>query len=101
MRIVGGRGTNGGKLLEPGIADELPNQFRLAITCLRGGCSMIASVTLINQILSGHRPMGVSISLMLVILQATVIIFGYLHLFTKNRKGMFSLLWGDFACSGP
>ena len=58
MRIVGGRGTNGGTLLEPGIADELPNQFRLAITCLRGGCSMIASVTLINQILLGQGQLG-------------------------------------------
>ena len=58
MRIVGGRGTNGGMLLEPGIADELPNQFRLAITCLRGGRSMIASVTLINQNPSGQGQLG-------------------------------------------
>ena len=56
---------------------------------------MIASITLINQVLLGHGPMGVSISLMLVILQATVILFGYLHLFTKNRKGTFSLLGGS------
>ena len=58
MQIVGGRGTNGGMLIEPGIADELPNQFRLSITCLRGGCRMIASVTLINQILSGQGQLG-------------------------------------------
>ena len=58
---------------------------------------MIARVTLVDEILARHRFICELITLVLVILQGTIIILWYLHLFTTNDKDTASPLGGGLS----